>query len=172
MFPRLAGTARTPRGLSPCVRGRMGSESALWANGTGLWRRMPPKQYADVESFLSDLSPNARPIVDAIRATMLEISPKISDGIKWNCLSFRTVEWFGTVNVRAQRGKPVALLILHAGAKVRSTETPGIAVADPDGLLVWLGRDRASIGFADLEDWSRKRPAFIAVIREWVAMLA
>mgnify|MGYP003394917002 CR=1 FL=1 len=130
---------------------------------------MPPKQYADVDTFLSEIEPTQRPILEAIRQSILEVSPHIAEGIKWNCLSFRTHEWFGTLNVRPHRGKPAVLLILHAGAKVRPAEAAAIAVPDPAGLLEWLGRDRASVRFVDMDDWTGKRSALIEVIRVWVS---
>jgi hypothetical protein len=54
-------------------------------------------------------------------------------------------------------------VILHLGAKVR-----GAAVAIADPLLVWLGKDRASVTFRDADDVAEKRDAFADLIRRWI----
>jgi hypothetical protein len=53
---------------------------------------------------------------------------------------------------------------LHLGAKVRGG--PDIAFDDP--LLVWLGKDRASVTFRDGDDVAAKRDAFADLIRRWI----
>ena len=55
-------------------------------------------------------------------------------------------------------------MILHLGAKVRGG--PDIAFDDP--LLVWLGKDRASVTFRDGDDVAAKRDAFADLIRRWI----
>ena len=42
------------------------------------------------------------------------------------------------------------------------------AVADPDGLLRWLGTDRAQVLFADRADIERKASAFQQLLRAWL----
>jgi hypothetical protein len=59
-------------------------------------------------------------------------------------------------------------VILHLGAKTRDTATSGIAVSDPESLLEWLAKDRASARFLDLKDIDARRSAFAKVIREWL----
>ena len=59
-------------------------------------------------------------------------------------------------------------LILHLGAKVRDTSISSNAISDPDALLEWLGKDRATIKFRDLKDIDAKRSAFADVIRLWI----
>lgn len=75
----------------------------------------------------------------AVRKAILAAAPTISDGVKWNSLSFRTTEWFATVNLRSRDS---VQLVLHLGAKV-GKEAPAGVIADPKGLLKWLGKDRA-----------------------------
>ena len=60
------------------------------------------------------------------------------------------------------------MLVLHLGARLRGG---GASVADPDGLLTWLGADRATITFADLDDVARKAPALAPLLREWITSL-
>jgi hypothetical protein len=115
-----------------------------------------------VETFLAALDhPFDREIL-ALREIILGADPRIAEGIKWNAPSFRTSEWFATFHLRAKDG---VQLILHLGAKKRAA---AVAIPDPESLLQWLGADRASVKFRDLDDVEAKRAAFSAVIRQWI----
>jgi len=46
--------------------------------------------------------------------------------------------------------------------------TTGIAISDPDSLLEWLAKDRASARFRDLKDIAAKRSAFEKLLRQWL----
>jgi hypothetical protein len=50
---------------------------------------------------------------------------------------------------------------------VRATSVAGL-IADPDSLLEWLGKDRATIKFGDLKDIGAKQSAFADIIRRWI----
>ncbi len=93
---------------------------------------------------------------------MLAASPKISEGIKWNSPSFRTSEWFATVNVH---GKESLRLILHRGAKARAGK---VEVPDPAGLLQWLGNDRAMVEFKSGDDIKPRLKALKTLLRHWI----
>ncbi|HEV7590199.1 MAG TPA: DUF1801 domain-containing protein [Longimicrobium sp.] len=115
-----------------------------------------------VEVYLAMLDhPRKREIL-ALREIILGADPRITEGIKWNAPSFRTSEWFATFHLRAKDG---VQLILHLGAKKRAA---AVAIADPASLLQWLGADRATVKFRDLDDVGAKRVAFSDVIREWI----
>ncbi len=73
------------------------------------------------------------------------------------------MEYFATTNLRAKDGIQI---ILHLGAKVR--DIPGFTIDDPESLLTWLAKDRASATFRDLGDIDAKRAAFTQVIRQWI----
>jgi hypothetical protein len=119
----------------------------------------------DVETFLASLDHPSKQEILALRQIILGADPSIAEGIKWNAPSFRTSEYFATFQLRAKGGVQV---ILHLGAKVRDTSTSGIAIADPESLLEWLAKDRASVKFRDLKDVDARRSAFANVIREWI----
>lgn len=119
----------------------------------------------DVEAFLAALEHPHKPQVLALRGMILDADPRITEGVKWNAPSFRTSEWFATFHLRAKAGVQI---ILHFGAKVRDKSAARAAIADPDGLLEWLGPDRATVRFRDAEDVEAKRSAFTAVIRQWI----
>ena len=115
-----------------------------------------------VEGFIASCAPPLQPVLEFIRETILRADSRITEGIKWNAVSFRTTEWFATTNVRSGSVR----LILHLGAKARPEAQP--AVADPAGLLCWLGKDRALLTFADLADAKAKAKPLKALVKAWV----
>jgi hypothetical protein len=104
--------------------------------------------------------------IHALRGLVLAADPSISEGVKWNSVSFRTTEWFATVHLRTTSGVAV---VMHLGAKVRALGRDGLAIADPSALLKWLAADRAMVTFANAADVGAKREAFTAVVRQWIA---
>jgi len=103
--------------------------------------------------------------IELLREILLGADPAIAEGIKWNAPSFRTVEYFATTHLR---GKGTIGLILHLGAKARELPAGGLAVADPAGLLKWLGKDRAMIEFRQRAEIDSARGALAALIRQWI----
>ncbi|MRG98351.1 DUF1801 domain-containing protein [Polyangium spumosum] len=132
-------------------------------NPTRTPQRSAPAE-GGVEAFLATLDhPFKREIVE-LRGAILGADACIGEGIKWNAPSFRTSsEYFATFHLRAKEGVQI---ILHLGAKKR--DTAGVSIADPEGLLEWLGKDRASVRFRDAKDVKAKRAAFVDVVRQWI----
>ena len=127
-------------------------------------KNTPPAGGAkDVEAFLASLDHPHKAEILAVRQIILGADARITEGIKWNAPSFRTSEWFATIHLRAKTGLQV---ILHQGAKVRGG--PAVEIDDPNTLLVWLGKDRASVTFQDADDVLAKRDAFADLIRKWI----
>jgi hypothetical protein len=122
---------------------------------------------ADVETFLAWLEHPFKREVIALRQIILGVDARITEGVKWNAPSFRTSEWFATFQLRAKGGVQI---ILHLGAKKRPG-FEGSKVADPASLLEWLGPDRASVKFRDLEHIDATRSDFVELLRQWVARL-
>jgi hypothetical protein len=106
-----------------------------------------------------------KPEMELLRTVILAASPGIGEGIKWNAPSFRVGEWFATMNFRGA----VLMLILHLGAKVR--DAGNLKIDDPNGLLKWLGKDRASVSFADMNAIASNRAALTAVLQQWIRYL-
>lgn len=125
-------------------------------------RKKSPSQ--DVEAFLAALDHPFKEEILAVRRILLGADPAIQEGIKWNAPSFRTSEYFATFHLRAKDGVQV---ILHRGAKKRETAA-GLPVEDPEALLEWLGKDRASVKLRDRGDVEAKGPALAALIRQWI----
>lgn len=115
----------------------------------------------DVDGLLDGLKHPQRKEIDAIRRAIRGADKSISEGVKWNAPSFRTHEWFATVNLRSKKELQV---ILHLGAKVRAGQKRP-EITDPSGLLKWLANDRA---MATVLDTPADRKALAAIVRQWV----
>jgi hypothetical protein len=124
----------------------------------------PKPQSSDVASFLALLVHPRKAEILALRQIILGTDPGIAESIKWNAPSFRTVEDFATMHLRA---KDSVGIVLHLGAKKRS-DTTAVTIDDPESLLTWLAKDRAMATFRDMSDVEAKRAAFEAIIRQWI----
>jgi hypothetical protein len=118
-----------------------------------------------VDQFMKTLEHPFKAEINKLRRAILAADPSVAEGIKWNSPSFRTSEYFATTNLRAKAGIG---LILHLGAKVRELPGGGIKIDDPDGLLKWLGKDRAMVEFATRKELEQKTRALQAVLRQWI----
>lgn len=124
-----------------------------------------PDSSAAVDAFLSALEHPFKAEIGLLREILLGADPAIAEGIKWNAPSFRTGEYFATTHLR---GKGTLGLILHRGAKARELPAGGLAIADPAGLLKWLGNDRAMIEFRNRAEIESARDALATLIRQWI----
>lgn len=116
------------------------------------------------------LSALKHPLKDAVLdvvALVLASSTSVRAGIKWNSPSFRLNDYFATINLHA---KDKLRLILHHGAKSKPSGTSP-KVADPQGLLEWLGPDRAMVVVRSKQDVTARRSALSGVVRAWVRAL-
>lgn len=123
---------------------------------------------AEVDEFLRTLRHPLKPALEVLRSTIRAASTSIHEGIKWKSPSFRTTDYFATINVH---GQDQLRLILTTGAEVKASATQGLNIADPTGLLNWLAKDRALVTFDDLQDVNAKRAALKAVIRDWIGQM-
>jgi len=127
-----------------------------------------PQTDPGVVAFLRELDHPLKPAIQAVREIILGASPEVREGIKWNAPSFRTTEYFATINLSA---RDRVRLILHRGAKVKGDAVSGAPIADPAGLMEWLASDRCLVTFADGEDVRAKRAALEGIVREWIRQL-
>lgn len=130
---------------------------------------MPKLTTADtreaVDQFMAALDHPHKADIEALRRAICAVDAGIAEGIKWNSPSWRTTEYFATTHLR---GKTGFSLILHLGAKARELPKGGLAIADPAGLLKWLGKDRAQVEFASAADFYAKLPRLEALLRDWI----
>lgn len=118
-----------------------------------------------VDDLMASLAHPAKVVIQALRAVILDVDPSVREGVKWNAPSFRTTEYFATVNLRAKHG---VVVVLHFGAKVREVAADSTTIDDPDGLLKWLAVDRATVTFENTSDLRSKKSPFQAVLRQWI----
>lgn len=152
--PRLASAARAPQ------HGRVPAKKKVA-------RRARPRAAAapgEVDAFLAALDHPLRPALAALRAAIRGADASIGEGIQWNAPSFRTREWFATMNLRGKGGEARVWLILHSGAKSKRA----VDVADPSGLLKRLAPDRCLIAFENAADVRAKTRALQAIVRAWI----
>lgn len=121
-----------------------------------------------VTAFIDKIKHPLRTEIEALRQLILGASPAVREGIKWNAPSFRTDDYFATMNFR---GRDSMRLILHNGAKVKRTAKVGIKIKDPAGLLEWLAKDRCMITLKGRGSVADRRTALRNIIREWVRKL-
>ena len=124
-----------------------------------------PLKIDDVDAFMQTLDYPLKAELEAVRAIILAADPGIAEGIKWNSPSFRTTEYFATFNLRSN---DAVQLILHFGAKVNDISAAGVAIDDPNGLLTWLAKDRATIKFDDMKTITANGTALVKVVRQWI----
>jgi len=121
-----------------------------------------------VVDFLRDLDHPLKREIEAVRQIILGVSPEIHEGIKWNGPSFRTADYFATVNLRA---KDRVQVIFHKGAKVKDNSTQQVRIADPGGLIKWLATDRCLVTVGAGREIETNRDAFEVIVREWIRQL-
>jgi hypothetical protein len=135
--------------------------------------KAPPPAVKTVDEFMRGLDHPLAPALVLVRSTIQSASPRIAEGIKWNSPSFYLKEsetYFATVNVNTRtKGRDCVSVILHQGAKVKNA--PGPKIDDPDGILEWLGKDRAAAWFFDLKEVKAKKTALAGVVRQWIAQV-
>lgn len=112
---------------------------------------------------MHDLDHPLKADIETVRKLILGASPAISDGVKWNSLSFRKADWFATVNLRS---KDVIQLVFHTGAKVK--DNPELKIPDDNGLLLWLAKDRALVTLGSGKTVKANAPAFKAIVQAWL----
>ena len=121
-----------------------------------------------VDALMMSLRHPAENEIQALRSAIMQVDPSIREGVKWNAPSFRTSEYFATTNLRTKVGAGV---VLHFGAKVRSAAAGRDSITDPQKLLKWVAKDRATADFADMNDLAAKKKAFQAVLRQWITYI-
>jgi len=126
------------------------------------------QESSDVDALMRDLKHPLKKEIEAVRKIILGVGPKISEGVKWNSISFRTTEWFATVNLRSAK---TLQLVFHLGAKVRKEAKTGIEIADPAGLAEWLAKDRCMVTLGVAKGLVAKKKAFERFVREWIKIV-
>lgn len=125
-----------------------------------------PKE-ADVEGFFAALKHPLKKEYAEVRKIVLGADSKIGEGVKWNSLSFRTADYFATVNLRSA---DAVQLVLHRGATSKSGGK-SMEIPDPKGLLIWLSSDRALLTLGAGPAFRANLPSLKKIVAAWVAQL-
>lgn len=131
-------------------------------------KAQPKSKLQDADEFMRQCEHPLRSEIDAVRRLIRGADPAIAEGIKWNAPSFRVNEYFATVNLRSHDAVQV---IVHLGAKVRAGLKDHVSISDTHGLLRWLGHDRASIKFCDINEIKTHGHALQELVRQWITHL-
>jgi len=118
-----------------------------------------------VQAYLAVLDPTHRAVIDDLRRVIREADSEVTEGIKWNVVSFYRRGWFASVHFRPEA--PLQL-ILHHGIRIRVDPGAGRPVSDPEGLLTWVAPDRAVVSIENPASLTRSHPALAAVVRQWI----
>lgn len=102
-----------------------------------------------------------------IRSVILGASPDIREEVKWNSASYRTTEFFATLN---HRSREAVQLVFHRGAKVKD-DSKTVKIADPGGLVRWLAKDRCLVTLGAGKASGSHRAAFVRIVRAWIAQM-
>jgi predicted transport protein len=119
---------------------------------------------SSADSLIATLDHPLAAEIATLRKAILAVDRSITDGVKWNSLSFRTTEWFATVNPRSRDS---VQLILHLGAKAGKA-ADSAAIPDPKGLLTWKGQDRAIATLGSGAKLKANLPALRAILKAWL----
>jgi len=117
-----------------------------------------------VTSFFADLKHSLREDYDLVTSIILAASPTITAGIKWNSVSFRTTEWFATINWRK---KDTVQVVFHLGAKVKDN-SKAMKIADPAGLMHWLAADRCLVTLGTGAAIKKNRGHLVKIVKAWI----
>lgn len=128
---------------------------------------MSPRFDAAVSALLDANKHPLRKELDQLRATILIADKSIEEGVKWNTASYRTTDWFATLNGPKHVKEP--MIILHAGAKAKGIVVKD-RIPDPAGLIKWLGPDRGQIVLKDAADIKAKAIAIQAIVSAWIEL--
>ena len=93
-----------------------------------------------------------------------EAQPDIECGVKWNSMSFRTTEWFATLNKNA---KDRVEYVFHLGAKPREQNTLK-EFATQKFKIVWKSPDRCIVSLPEFSIDEDLKSEFQEFVRQWV----
>ncbi len=82
----------------------------------------------EIQTFLRELPPGVRALVEALRSVVREVAPEAEESILWGGLSYHPPQVGGRV-------KGTICQIGTKGGEVRLEFIHGVRIPDPDGIL-------------------------------------
>lgn len=107
-----------------------------------------------------------KPLVEALLQAIIEACPTLTETIKWNAPTF-CYEGKDRMTFMLHKKDRVGL-ILHTGAKPKEDKKAPHLYTDDTELLEWNSNIRATITFADCDEFSSKRDLFKKAVERWV----
>ena len=129
------------------------------------------QKYKTLEEFLTDLSNEKRPQVDALRKLILEAEPNLEEHIKWNAPSY-VFEGEDRITFNLMNKQDVVKVILHMGATRKEDKKGAPIMKDETGLIEWSSDIRGMITFTDIEDINSKTPLLKDIFKNWLKIPA
>ena len=123
------------------------------------------KEDPEVIELLKKLDHPLKRELEAVRRLILDASSEVREGVKWKAPSFRTSDYFATINLRELK---TTQLILHRGAKVKVLPKDAKPISDPKGLLKWLAADRCMATLGAGKEFDANCAAFAKIIKQWL----
>lgn len=121
-----------------------------------------------LDTYLEDLTPDARQMIDALRMIVRSGLPHAVETIKWNAPSF-AVDGEDRITLGLGR-KGEARLVLHRGAKKR--ELIDLTAIDHASVASWPTPDRGVVTFCDLEAIHAREAELTSLCSRWATAAA
>ena len=128
------------------------------------------QKYKTLE-FLSDLEPDKRLQVDALRDLILEADSRLTEHIKWNAPSY-VLDGEDRITFNLMNKQGVVKLILHMGATRKEDKKGAPIMQDSSGLIEWSSDIRGLLSFESVQDISSKADSLKAIFKDWLSIPA
>ncbi|WP_404336355.1 DUF1801 domain-containing protein [Sphingomonas sp. MMS12-HWE2-04] len=117
-----------------------------------------------IATYLDTLDPEARAMIDALRAIVARSHAGLDERIKWNAPSF-ALAGDDRITLGIER-KGGVRLVLHRGAKPVAAD--GFRFEDLDRLARWPSADRGVVLLKDRAAIAAKHEALVDLCRRWL----
>jgi hypothetical protein len=116
----------------------------------------PGNRNPDVDAWFTAYDNPQKPLVLAVRDTVLRADPRVTEAIKWRAPTFM---FKGNIASFYPKARQHVSLMFHLGA----------SLPDPAGLLEGEGDTSRVAKFQDADDLAAKADALQELVRAWVA---
>jgi hypothetical protein len=129
------------------------------------------QKYKTLDEFFNDLDSDKRSQVDLLRASILEVEPKLEEHIKWNAPSYvLDGEDRITFNLMNKQGE--VKLVFHMGATRMEDKKGDPIMPDSSGLIEWKSDIRGFLSFRSIEDITTNIDSIKHIVKEWLSIPA
>ncbi|ULQ56002.1 DUF1801 domain-containing protein [Flavihumibacter rivuli] len=126
---------------------------------------------AQVSDYIQGLNHPLKPLVLAIRDTVLETDPSIGEQVKWNSLSYYYTGEMKAFDPKTFQ-RDLLVINVHKADKVLLVFPTGARIPNGEGLLEGNYTDgRRMITYHSLEELQATRSDLQSVIRQWLDRL-